>query len=89
MIPANIDYQAIVRELNSYGFGNYKIDTICGFADGCVAYVMAGYNRDMTYQRAARLYNFWCEERTQRGLDVLTPMFPLFPEKTPALVATT
>lgn len=90
MIPANIDYVAIVRELATFGYGNRKLDLICGFAEGSIAYIVAGDNRDMTYQRAARLYNLWWEERQMRGLEALTPMVALFSaEKTPAVYATT
>lgn len=93
MIPANIDYQSIVQELNAFGIGDYKLEAICGFSDGYIRHLKNGSYRDMTYQRAARLYNFWCEERALRGLDVFTHIAPLFPvdapEKNQALVETT
>lgn len=91
MIPANIDYRAIVQELNSFGIGDYKLEVICGFSDGYIRHLKDGSYRDMTYQRAARLYNFWCEERELRGLNVFTRIVPLLPlpEKNQALVETT
>lgn len=90
MIPANIDYQAVVQELNKFGINNYKLEAICGFSEGYITHLMAGDYRDMSYQRAARLYNFWCEERQARGLWVFTSMVNIFaPEKNQALAATT
>ena len=92
MIPANIDYQSIVEELQRFGISAYKLELICGFSEGYISrHLLRGHYRDMTYQRAARLYNFWCEERQMRGLEVLTPIVPIFTtaEKSPALVATT
>lgn len=89
MIPANIDYRAIVQELESFGFGPYKIDLICGFHEGAVADIAAGRTREMSYQRAARLYNFWWDERVKRGRDEITSFIPLFPGNTPVALATT
>jgi hypothetical protein len=88
MIPANIDYRAIVVELNAWGILDSKIELICGFSQGYVRHMKNGIYFDMTYQRAARLYNFWCEERQMRGLGVFTMMVPLF-EKNQHLAATT
>lgn len=89
MIPASIDYQAIIHDLIEYGFGPYKIDLVCGFYEGATADMLNGRNREMSYQRAARLYNFWWDERTARGLQVFTPHAQLFPGNTPAVAATT
>jgi hypothetical protein len=88
MIPANLDYVSIVEELNSWGIVDYKIEVICGFSQGYIRHMKAGTYQDMTYQRAARLYNFWAEERQDRGLDVLTRMGPLL-ENNQHLAATT
>lgn len=89
MIPANIDYVAIIQELNGWGYGCFKIDTICGYSEGYTVKMLDGDFQNMTYPRAARLYNFWWEERQLRGLQVLTPMLPLLPEKPQVLVPTT
>ena len=62
MIPANIDHRAIIAELNAWGLRDYKIEAICGFSVGYVAQLKCGNIEQMTYQRAARLYNFWCDE---------------------------
>lgn len=88
-IPANIDYLAIVEELNAWGLGDYKIEAICGFSQGYVGHMKNGRYHDMTYQRAARLYNFWCEERQLRGLEVFTRMGPPLFENCQGLAATT
>ena len=66
MIPANIDHVAILLELNAWGLRDYKIEAICGFSVGYVAQLKCGNVQQMTYQRAARLYNFWFDERGQR-----------------------
>ena len=89
MIPAHIDYQAIVQELNGWGYGCFKIDTICGFSEGYTVKILNGAFENMTYPRAARLYNFWWEERQLRGLHVFTTVLPLLPEKLQVLAATT
>ena len=68
MIPANIDHVAIVADLNQWGIGDYKIEMICGFSVGYVNHLKTGGVRQMAYQRAARLYNFWFEERVSRML---------------------
>jgi hypothetical protein len=88
MIPASIDYKAIVLELNSWGIGDYKIELICGLAKSAVAHLKDNNDRDMTYQRAARLYNFWWDERTARGLNAFSVIAPVF-ENNQSLVETT
>lgn len=89
MIPACIDYSAIIEDLVGYGFGPYKIDLICGFSEGSVADLRAGVCREMSYARSARLYNFWWDERAKRGQHVYTSHVPLFPGNTPVAYATT
>lgn len=62
MIPANIDHLAILIDLNSWGIRDYKIELICGFSVGYVSQIKGGNVKQMSYQRAARLYNFWFDE---------------------------
>lgn len=62
MIPANIDHVSIVADLNARGLKDFKIETICGFSSGYIAQLKCGNVKQMTYQRAARLYNFWLSE---------------------------
>lgn len=84
MIPANIDHVSIVRDLNKWGILDYKIEAICGFSEGYVNHLKTGGVRQMAYQRAARLYNFWWEERVAR---LVAPSAPL--EFSQCLSATT
>jgi len=66
MIPLTIDRTAILADLNTWGFGDYKIEAICGFSIGYVAQLKCGNIGHMSYERAARLYNFWEDERNRR-----------------------
>lgn len=70
MIPANIDHVHIVGELNAWGIQDYKIEAICGFSIGYVNHLKTGGVRQMAYQRAARLYNFWFEEKGLRAIEI-------------------
>jgi hypothetical protein len=89
VIPANIDYLALIGELNDFGIVDSKIEMICGLAQASVRHLKNGRYHDMTYQNAARLYNFWAGERQERGLDVLTRMGPSLFENNQHLAATT
>ena len=68
MIPANIDHKQILEDLNTWGLRDYKIEAICGYSVGYVGQLKTDKIVQMTYQRAARLYNFWFEERQARGI---------------------
>lgn len=80
MIPANLDYLCIFNELNAKGISDYKIEAMCSLTDGHISHMRAGHWHEMTYQRAARVYNLWFEE-VQR----LAPV----PENTQGLALTT
>lgn len=62
MIPAEIDATQIINDLNRWGWKDYKIEIICGLGSGYVCQLRTQRIKLMTYQRAARLYNFWEEE---------------------------
>jgi hypothetical protein len=62
MIPANIDYVSIFNDLNKLGISDYKIEAMCGLAEGHISHLRAGRRQQMAYQRAARVYNLWFEE---------------------------
>lgn len=64
-IPGNIDHLGIITDLKSWGLLDSKIELICGFSTGYVARLRHGHVKQMTYQRAARLYNFWVDEKGQ------------------------
>lgn len=66
-IPANIDHVRVLADLNAWGYRDYRIEAICGFSVGYVSQLKCGNVKQMTYQRAARLWNFWCEEHDSRG----------------------
>ncbi len=69
MIPL-IDHVQIVKELNAWGWRDFKIDTVCGFSAGYVAQVKCGNVKVMAHERAARLYNFWEHEALGRGVHI-------------------
>lgn len=66
-IPANIDYLALIAELNSWGIRDYKIESICGLAEGRIAKFKCGAQRSMIYENASRIYNFWVDEALSRA----------------------
>lgn len=63
MIPSQIDILQIVADLQKWGWRDYKIEVFCGLGGGYIAQVRAGNIREPAYGKAARLYNFWEEER--------------------------
>jgi hypothetical protein len=78
MIPANIDTVHILRDLNEWGWRDYKIEMACGFSKGYIAQVRCRNVKEMTYARAARLYNFWlAESETQLASCVTLGIQPL------------
>ena len=70
MIPAQIDYMALVNDLNGWGIRDYKIEAICGLNQGTIAKLKCRAQRSMVYENAARLYNFWHDEAVARGVHV-------------------
>jgi hypothetical protein len=66
MIPANIDYQSLLADLNRWGIRDYKIEAICGLTVGHIAQLKCGSIKQMVYPNAARLYNFWWDEQQAR-----------------------
>jgi hypothetical protein len=66
LIPGNIDQVRLIKDLNDWGFNDYKIMVVLGFSGGYVSQLKCGHITQMTYQKAARLYNFWYEERAAR-----------------------
>lgn len=63
MIPPAIDHVAILDDLRAWGWCNYKVEIACGFTRGYVAQLRCGNIAEMSYNRAARLFNFWEEEQ--------------------------
>lgn len=63
MIPVEIDVDGILNDLTTWGWRDFKIETVCGFSSGYVSQIRCGNVRMLAYQRAARLFNFWESER--------------------------
>jgi hypothetical protein len=57
-----IDSKQLIEDLSKWGWLDFKIETVCGFSRGYVAQIRCGNIKEMSYARAARLYNFWLEE---------------------------
>ena len=66
MIPPQIDVLAIVDDLREWGWLNYKIEVAAGLGHGYIAQVRCGNIREPAYGKAARLYNFWCQQAKDR-----------------------
>jgi hypothetical protein len=64
MIPPAIDVLQIVSDLNGWGWRDYKIEVACGLGSGYIAQVRCGGIKEPAYGKAARLHNFWFEQRT-------------------------
>lgn len=62
LIPPALDIHQMLRDLNGWGWRDYKIEIACGWNKGYVAQVKCGNVTEMFYPRAARLYNFWATE---------------------------
>ena len=71
MIPANIDQIHLIKDLNEWGINDYKLKEILGFSEGYIAQLKCGNITQMSYNKAARLYNFWYAER-ELHLQILT-----------------
>lgn len=63
MIPLEIDIIAILADLKTWGWKDLKIESACGFSRGYIDKMREGPRPHRPYQHAARLYNFWCEEK--------------------------
>ena len=60
-IPASLDIQQMLADLHANGWKDYKIEMACGFSVGYDAQLRCGNIQQITYQRGARLYNFWLD----------------------------
>lgn len=68
-IPANIDVLAILQDLKDWGWRDHKIEIACGLSVGYVDHLRRGDIIQISYQRAARLYNFWLSEKELRDAE--------------------
>ena len=62
MIPSEIDALKLIEDLLQKGYNDNRLEIVCGFSQGYIAAIRDGRVKQMAYQRAARLYNIWCEE---------------------------
>jgi hypothetical protein len=67
-LPIDIDTEAILNDLNLWGWRDFKIETVCGFTSGYVSQIRCGNIKTLGFPRAARLYNFWESERDSQAL---------------------
>jgi hypothetical protein len=57
-----IDPIQVLDDLNKWGYSDWKIELCCGFSQSYVAQVRYGHVKEMSHNRAVRLYNFWLDE---------------------------
>lgn len=69
MIPL-IDADSIIKDLNTWGWRDFKIEMACGFSSGYVSQIKCGNVKAMAHERATRLYNFWECEATRQGVQI-------------------
>ena len=62
MIPAHLDFNALIADLNAAGLTRSKIEYLCGFSECYLSHLTRGKISDMTYRRAAKLYNLHQQE---------------------------
>ncbi len=61
-IPAGIDHLMLLADLKRWGWQDNKIELACDFSSGYVSQLKCGNIKDMSYSKAARLFNFWESE---------------------------
>lgn len=61
-IPAKLDLEEILRNLNEWGFKDYKIEMACGWGEGYVSHLKAGRIISVRFESGARLFNLWRDE---------------------------
>lgn len=70
MIPAHLDFNALIADLEGVGLCRSKIEYLCGFSECYLSHVTRGKISDMTYRRAAKLYNLHAREVGQKSLPI-------------------
>ena len=76
MVPVVLDVPGMVADLIAMGWMVAKLEQACGFSVGYIHYLRKNPEAEVSYQRAARLYNLWCDEQargTERAQSVATP----------------
>ena len=67
-LPPFIDHMQLLRDLDRFGWCNYKIDAACGFSGGYVAKLRKDPQHRMFYANTARLWNLWRDEIERSGV---------------------
>jgi hypothetical protein len=68
LLPPALDIHAMLRDLNQWGWRDYKIEIACGWNKGYVSQVKCGNLSEMFYSRAVRLHNFWATEQSDHAV---------------------
>ena len=67
MIPVRIDAEAMLNDINAWGWRDQKLETALNYSPGYVAKLRAGLKgatfRDRQYVHMAALLNLWESER--------------------------
>lgn len=72
MIPAALDVDQMLADLNAVGWLDYKIEIACGFSKGYIAQLKRREDREVFYKHGARLYNFWFDHAPKPSMSPLT-----------------
>jgi hypothetical protein len=62
MIPAKLDIEQILDDLERWGWLRYKIEVYCGMSAGYVTRLRDGGIQNVSYVYGARLHNLWVSE---------------------------
>lgn len=65
-----VDPLPIIRDLNGWGWRDYKIEIACGLGAGYIAQVKSGGIKVMAHKKVVPLYNFWETEAVARGVEI-------------------
>lgn len=67
-LPPFIDHVQLLRDLNRFGWRDYKLEAACGFSVGYIAKLREDPHQRMFYPSAARLWNLWRDEIERSGV---------------------
>lgn len=69
MIPM-CDVLQLVKDLNTWGWRDYKIEVCCGLGSGYISQVRCGNIKNPSHDKVVRLFNFWEWEAATNGVSV-------------------
>jgi hypothetical protein len=70
LLPPALDMQQMLRDLNEWGWRDYKIEIACGWNKGYVSQVKCGNIGQMFYTRQVALNNFWATIGNERDRSI-------------------